>query len=343
MQSNQLLYLLYGKKDVYRQEAMFSMLSALRHQAEPASFSITVLTDAPEAFEGWPVRTELLDDATLAQWMGPSGYVHRRKAVAIRQGMALAEKTIFVDTDTIFVKDPALLFDRVGDDRFVMDQFEFTWREASQRADYSGLVSELAASGQTPAPSLRLYNSGICGMARQHVGLQDQAIALIDQWAHLHTQLHTMEQIAVSFVLGARQVSEAHDCVHHYYAQKAYYHAMLKVFFQRFGEQFSRALVEVSGAVPTHLPALDLKNRVSNKIKLMGLSSDLRKAGRYYLLGHKPKPCIYLDATRYVYWGKALAAAQKMSSRKRKAQMDKLWAHDRDFQAFAKRQAASAE
>ncbi|MEW9679263.1 hypothetical protein [Pseudomonas sp. TE50-2] len=337
MQSNHLLYLLYGKKTAYLHEAKFSILSALRHQADRESFSITVFTDHPEAFEDWPVRTVFLDEATLAQWMGPAGYVHRRKAMAIRQGMELAEKTIFVDTDTIFVKDPAILFERVSDEHFLMDQFEFCWQHASQRDDYTGLVAELAANQRSPSPSLRLYNSGICGMTRHHTGLLDEAIALIDQWAHLHTQLHTLEQIAVSFMLGDKQVVEARDCVHHYYSQKSYYHAMVGLFFQRFDEQFSRALVEVSRGVPSHIPPPNLTHRVGNRFRLMGLSSELRKVGRYYLLGRKPSTCVYLDATRYVFWDKALEALKQMPTPEKRDEANKLWAQDRDFHAFAER------
>lgn len=52
---NQLLYLLYGGKEVYRLEAKFSILSALRYRKDPADFTITLMTDQPEAFDGWPV------------------------------------------------------------------------------------------------------------------------------------------------------------------------------------------------------------------------------------------------------------------------------------------------
>ncbi len=344
MQPNHLLYFLYGKKSIYRQEAQFSILSALRHQTHRESFSITVLTDQPQALAGWPVRVVALDEATLADWMGTAGYVHRRKACAIRLGLELARKSIFVDTDTIFLRDPAALFERVSDDQCVMDQFEFLWREASKRKDYTGLVSQLAASGGTPPASLRLYNSGICGMTAQGLAQMDQAIGLIDQWAHLHTQLHTLEQIAVSFVLADKQVAEARDCVHHYYSQKDYHHAMLKLFFQTHGEHFSQALVEASGEVPSHIPPLGLVDRVANKCKLWRLHPDLRKIGRYYLLGRTPRPGAYLKACREVWWGKALAALDKQQpSQKKRAQLEKLWGQDRDFRAFAERRAKLAD
>ena len=70
MDSFHLLYLLYGVNTVYRQEAKFSILSALREQRVPASFTITLMTDEPQAFEGWPVNIIPLTTDILAHWKG---------------------------------------------------------------------------------------------------------------------------------------------------------------------------------------------------------------------------------------------------------------------------------
>ena len=126
---HQLLYLLYGDKEVYRLEARFSILSALRHRKNPADFTITLMTDQPEAFDGWPITVLSLSEETLGIWQGAGGYSHRRKACAIQAGVMLAGKTIFIDTDTVFFKDPALLFKRVTDDQFLMDEFELSWAQ----------------------------------------------------------------------------------------------------------------------------------------------------------------------------------------------------------------------
>lgn len=194
--SNQLLYLLYGDKVIYRHEAKFSILSALRHRKNMADFTITLMTDQPQAFEGWPITVLPLDAKTLDAWQGVGGYSHRRKACAIQAGVLLAEKTIFIDTDTVFSKDPAQLFKRVTDDQFLMDEFEWNWSEASRRIEYSALVAHLDAVHKTPTPVLKLFNSGVCGMARANGEILEGAINLIDQWAHLGAALLTIEQIA---------------------------------------------------------------------------------------------------------------------------------------------------
>ena len=99
---NQLLYLIYGNQDVYRREAKFSILTALSHVKNGELPCIRILTDRPQDYAGWPVETVLLTEETLTRWQGENGYHHRRKACAMAAGLKLAEKTLFVDTDTLF-------------------------------------------------------------------------------------------------------------------------------------------------------------------------------------------------------------------------------------------------
>lgn len=83
--SRQLVYLVYGGKPEYHQEAKYSILSALHH-AKGACPRILLYTDEPEQFLGWPVDLIVLDADTLKDWTGPASYLHRRKAAAIRSG-----------------------------------------------------------------------------------------------------------------------------------------------------------------------------------------------------------------------------------------------------------------
>lgn len=302
---NQLLYLMYGDKHEYLIEAKFSILTALNRRVEPGSFSIAVMTDQPELFQGWPVEVHPLDEAKLASWMGPGDYVHRRKACAIREGLKYAHKTIFVDTDTVFLMDPALLFERVSEGRYLMDQLEFKWAEAARRGEYAALCEQLRNEGALPSSDLRLFNSGICGMTSGNVALMDEAISRIDKWAHHHRQLHTMEQIAVSFVLDGKHVSEAKDCVEHYFSKKPFFHAMHQLFFTWHGLEFHDGLPALSAEVPATLPNVSLMTKLKIKWRLMRLNRDLKRAGHYYLLGKQTSACRYEVMCRQVWLKKA--------------------------------------
>ena len=336
MLSNQLLYLLYGDKEAYRHEAKFSILSALRHRKDPASFSITVMTDRPQAFAGWPVDVIALDAETLSSWVGTGGYNHRQKACAIKAGVQLAEKTIFIDTDTDFLKDPVELFQRVSDDQFLMDEFEWSWAVGSQRPEYHAFAQELSAKNQSPAPTLKLYNSGICGMTKANAGLMDDVLSLIDQWVHHGRDLFTIEQIAVSFMIDGKKVVEASDCIHHYFSVKRFYHAMNKVFFDKHGEAYRDELPGLSHSVPTRLPKNTLADRLSLKWKLKGEAANSRKVAKFYLLGKKGSHCVYLNACRELWWEKAILEIEEVGpNHLTLVKLNSIWEADQEFLSFA--------
>lgn len=336
MFSNHLLYLLYGDKEAYRHEAKFSILSALRHRKDPASFSITVMTDQPHEFYGWPVTAIPLDAETRKSWIGTGDYHHRQKACAIQAGLKLAEKTIFIDTDTVFLKDPTELFQRVTDDQFLMDEFEWTWAKGSQRPAYHAFAKELDDRNESPAPSLKLYNSGICGMTRANAEIMDGAISLIDQWAHHGRRLFTIEQIAVSFMLDGRKVVEANDLINHYFSAKRFHHAMNKVFFDKHGETYREELPGLTHAVPSSLPRNTLADRLRLKWKLKGQGTTSRKVAKFYLLGRKRHHCAYLKACRPIWWEKAVEEMKAVESdRLALEKLNSVWKADQEFLRFA--------
>jgi hypothetical protein len=336
MITNQLLYLLYGDKKTYLEEAKFSILSALRHQKDAASFVITIMTDQPDAFKDWPVRVFSLDAETLTAWVGTSGYYHRRKACAIQAGVKLAEKTIFIDTDTVFLKDPAELFPRVSDDQFLMDELEWTWAKGSQRKEYRAFAQELASRNETPAPGLKLYNSGIFGMTKANGAMMDGVLRLIDQWAHHGKELLTIEQIAASFMLDGKKVVEANDCINHYFAAKRFHHAMLKVFFETHGDAYHDNLAGLAGAVPGVMPKNSLPSLLRMKWLLKWKKGTSRKVAKFYLLGKQQQHCVYLKACRSIWWEKAIEEMRLIESDYRKLEeLNSFWMSDREFLGFA--------
>jgi hypothetical protein len=104
---NKLVYLVYGGKPEYHREAKYSILSALHH-ARGDCPRILLYTDEPAQFSGWPVDLIVLDAKALANWTGPAAYLHRRKAAAIRDALAYADQSIFIDTDTFFLASPVV-------------------------------------------------------------------------------------------------------------------------------------------------------------------------------------------------------------------------------------------
>ncbi|WDU61041.1 hypothetical protein LRS56_19595 [Pseudomonas poae] len=303
--SHQLLYLIYGNQDVYRREAKFSILTALAKLKQGESLCIRVMTDRPQDYAGWPVEIIHLDEQTLLEWKGDNGYTHRRKACAIAQGLTLADKTLFVDTDTLFLKSPHRVFELIEPDRYVMDGFEYDWSYVCKRPDYLKLGGHLHAHGISATNSFKLYNSGLCGVRSSDTPLLATAIQLIDEWTQGSFDIHTIEQIAISFAMRDKTVRAAEKFVHHYYADKRFFHAMQAHFFSLYGEAFGPQLVARCLDVPQVKPVPSPWQRLRIKWKLRNQRKHLKRVGRDLLYGSSAPRHPYYEVCRHGWWESA--------------------------------------
>ncbi|WP_460122686.1 hypothetical protein [Pseudomonas sp. S2_C03] len=302
---NQLLYLIYGDQAVYRHEAKFSILTALSHAKSGKLPSIRILTDRPQDYAGWPVETITLTPQILARWQGENGYHHRRKACAMAAGLHLAEKTLFVDTDTLFLRDPNLIFSQIQPGQYLMDCLEYQWQEVCERPEYHKLGECLHAHGVSANTGFKLYNSGLCGLTDTDAPLLEDSIRYIDEWTRGEFDVHTIEQIALSFAMRDKPVREANRHIYHYFAEKRFFHEMHKFFFAQHGEQFSPQLVQWCRDVPRIKPYPTAWQRLKIKWKVRKHKGALKKIGRDLLYGSAVPEDPYYAACRHEWWESA--------------------------------------
>lgn len=308
----QLIYLLYGQRRIYQLEAKFSILTALA-RCKPAELPvIRVLTDQPQAFSGWPVEVITLDQQTLQAWTGDGGYTHRRKACAIAQAGQWADKTVFIDTDTVFLQPPQKLFSQVDAGQFLVDEVEMSWAEASRSSYYRSFTHGLAEAGAAPADDLQLCNSGVLGFTCENVGIAERAIQRIDAWARYAHALHTIEQIAFSFELHGAQINQARGVISHYFATKQYVHAILEVFFARHGECFDSKMPRLALMVPAYRPVPSWLARLSVKWSLKRVPREWRGIGRKLLYGSVMGSDDYQRACKLIWWRSAIEDMRKL-------------------------------
>ncbi len=308
----QLIYLLYGERRIYQLEAKLSILTALA-RCKPADVPvIRVLTDQPQAFFGWPVEVITLDEQTLQAWTGDGGYTHRRKACAIAHAGQWADKTVFIDTDTVFLQSPHKLFSQVDAGQFLVDEVEANWGEASRNSDYLRFSAGLVEAGNAPADDLQLCNSGVMGFTRCNVGIAERAIPRIDAWAPYAADLHTIEQIAFSFELHGAKVNEARGVISHYFAMKQYVHAVLEIFFARHGEHFHSKMPGLALKVPAHRPVPSWLARLSVKWSLKRVPRELRGIGRKLLYGSVMNRDDYQRACKVIWWRSAIEDMRRL-------------------------------
>lgn len=316
---HQLLYLVYGNQDVYRREAKFSILTALSQAKDRHLPSIRVLTDRPQDYAGWPVETIILTEQTQTEWQGENGYHHRRKACAIAEGLKFAEKTLFVDTDTLFTRDPNRIFDQIKPGHYVMDRFEYHWSYVCKRQDYLKLGECLRAHGITADKGFKLYNSGLCGVTDSDGPLLETSIGLIDEWTRGSFDIHTIEQIALSFAMRDKPVREARKYVYHYFADKRFFHQMQGFFFSQHGEAFSQDLVEWCRDVPQVKPYPSAWQRLKIKWTLRHQKGTLKKVSRDLLYGSAAPDHPYYAACRHEWWESASREILRWDNARQKA------------------------
>ncbi|MEL7548429.1 hypothetical protein AAGV37_01045 [Pseudomonas protegens] len=313
----QLLYLVYGNNEVYRREVKFSILTALNRLENQGPLCIRIMTDRPQDYAGWPVDTVVLTDETLQQWQGQNGYHHRRKACAIAAGLKLAGKTLFADTDTLFLKSPHLLLKKIRPQHYLMDRFEYHWQEVSARENYLKLGERLQYHGIRPDSNFKLYNSGLCGLTDSDGLLLETSIGYIDEWTQGSFDIHTIEQIALSFAMRNDSVQETRDYVYHYFAEKRFFHAMQAHFFNTYGEDYHPELIEKCQEMPRSKPLPRPWQRLRIKWRLRKLKGGLKKIGRDLLYGSEVPDNPYYSASRHEWWECACREINRMDEQQR--------------------------
>ena len=116
------LYIVYGEDQAYYEGAIFSFLTFRHWILDSNQIEIVVLTEKPEAFTDYPIKTLLMSKEQKNEWSLNGQYHFRIK----NRGLAFvmdklklkdSDKILFFDTDTYFHKSPLPLFDLIKSDQ----------------------------------------------------------------------------------------------------------------------------------------------------------------------------------------------------------------------------------
>ena len=231
---NQLIYLVYGPDAAYHAEARFSILSALYRSKAKPDFEIHVYTDAPLYYEGLPVQVKALSSETLEQWYGPLRYHHRAKLCLLQHAAPLTEKTVFIDTDTFFLRDPALLFAVVNAKTCVVDELYNSALPVltASNTDVAALLDQYGINPQ----KIPVINSGLFGIARSNSPVLGMAMALNDAVYPASNRSITTEQLVLGMAAATKTALVADDAViKHYWSRKQLFRAKAFAFLDKHG------------------------------------------------------------------------------------------------------------
>ena len=224
-----LIYLAYGAVELCA-EAVYSLLSYYEVAALPAK--VLIYTNLPEYFESLlgfrpDVAYPAVSPAEWRAWRGESNQVYMVKiSVLLHAQQYYPGSLLFVDTDTIWLADPAPLFAEVARGRHVMHLSEGRLATGNllNRKVYQHLRPySFPVGGQQVrlTPHTVLYNSGVIGYARSEAAQLPDIYALADRFFLLYNK-HIMEQLALSVCLALDgPLLEAAPYVLHYWNLKA--------------------------------------------------------------------------------------------------------------------------
>jgi hypothetical protein len=240
---NNLVLQAYGGARMLRQ-ARFCLLT-FQHFAcrRPDEYRAVVYSDSPEAFAdlGRNVVTEQVSAETLRRWRGPIDFLHRIKLEMVADFFRKHEGTLlYVDSDTYFTADPAIVFGRITPGTAVMHENE--GRLVERRNSVARKLHRFVRAHDVRLPSgeavhipeeTAMWNAGVIGLHPADRLVLDAALSLTDALYMAYAK-HNMEQLAVSHVLRQRLVIRgADDAIYHYWSTKAETDRVLEGFFGR--------------------------------------------------------------------------------------------------------------
>jgi hypothetical protein len=115
---NILLYIVYGEEQTYYDEAIFSFLTFNHWINKKNIFEVLVLTEKPERFENYPIKTLIMNERQKNEWSLNGAYhfrIKNRGLIFVMDTLKLKklDKVLFIDSDTYFHKSPLPLFDLI--------------------------------------------------------------------------------------------------------------------------------------------------------------------------------------------------------------------------------------
>ncbi|MCJ8170407.1 hypothetical protein [Atopomonas sediminilitoris] len=310
--SQALVYFTYGT-DCFHIEARFSILTALfRSPERTPTFSIFVYTDSPQYFSDLPVDITCIDAAQLNAWQGPHGYIHRSKHEIMLRALDRTETAIFIDSDTYFTQDPALLFLRTGHNTVLVNVIAEGARSSSNDI-VKALAKPIAKLG-LDTRHLKQTNSGVMGIHQQNTEILHQSLALMDELYLQSGSHYTMEEFALALATQKNnmQLTQCADLLHHYWSRKTIFRAKVSAFLNNYPAPLSddRAQTSFTLVTPT-LPKPPTYYRLTSKM----LAFSLPKAYRQFFIeiryGLYPYANEFDRACLYAWLDKALNNAEE--------------------------------
>ena len=253
---NYLVYIAFGNDD-FRNEAMSSILSYLLLKPQPDDATVLIYTDLPGHFKALetapvPIVCNEIKPEQWKLWRGHIDFVHRIKIeVILHTILTYGGNTLYVDSDTYFLKSPAPVFEALAKGERFMHVYESTLKTSKgfHASVYENLKKYPEAEWYHTLSGASMYNAGVIGLSATEEPLLRKVLALTDTLYALHPT-HVMEQLSFSMSMPIDgRLEQAAPYILHYWHMKDI-RPVLSEFFKQHQGVSTAALVEAYAKLP---------------------------------------------------------------------------------------------
>ncbi len=263
--NNYLIYLSFGN-DHYHRETLFSLLSFYKFHSEKDPIIILIYTDTPLFFkEILPatVQYRIINTQQINEWKGPLNYIYRLKTKVLQEVSANYKGNfLFVDTDTVFLKNSTSLFKDIEAGELLLDANE------GKLIDNSGGIAKktkrfLKKQTTFSIPSdentitltdqFVVWNSGTIGFTNANQKTLLSVEELMDL-LYIKSKIFIVEQIALSYYFQKiKEPKETKNFIYHYWDFKEFRTVLTDFFDHNATKNLSELITQIHKINPDTL------------------------------------------------------------------------------------------
>lgn len=260
-----LLYLVYGNAPTYQLELGYSILSAVARMGTRRP-NIVLMTEESGRRPDLPVDHLIFSAKDLACWTRDGRYNHACKVHAYLTALRhFGGKLVMVDTDTWFLADPMMLFDRVGRGRALMHDVDGMLGDFPE---WSATVRHSGEHGLDISPASVMFNSGVVACDESMLQQLETVPAYLDALLAAGAPFNAEQFAFGQMLLRGGEVEGCADLLRHYWGfERRFIHARIaQLMPERTERVFQNALTRFGTPVAGY-PGRLFVARLRSKLK----------------------------------------------------------------------------
>jgi hypothetical protein len=227
---NVIAFIAYGAKNA--DQAVFSISSLIEFLKYETKFeyAVKVFTNHPEKFEFLKnyvaIHIEELSEDFVNNSIYPENYFPKLKILLMNRLLELGEnnKLALLDSDTFFIGNPEILFDKLEGNKLLLHLFEWEFKDGRNKnpvlCPVDGEITLSSGRKVTWDGRSKMYNVGIIGINKLQKQLISDSLEFIGKYYSLYPSWH-VEQLCVSLIFQQEgKIQFGHRQVYHYWHGK---------------------------------------------------------------------------------------------------------------------------